>query len=88
MQIAAARVVLIFIYIVVSFYWPQCVVCLFVCVIPNQITSKKNMSPMSDLSRLDALRHKTLKGEKVGCRVVCVCVCLCLKRGVGKINIY
>ena len=36
----------------------ECTVCVFVCVISNQSTSKK-LHHVSDISRLDALLHKT-----------------------------
>ena len=40
-----------------SVYWPLIVLCVFVCVISNQSTSKKTHY-VSDLSKLDALLHK------------------------------
>ena len=45
----------------VSVYWPQSVLCMFVCfvcVISNQNTSKKPHY-VSDLSKLEAFLHKT-----------------------------
>ena len=57
--------VLIYIYMGVSVYWPLSVlhvfvcacVCVYVCVISNESTSKKPY--VLDLSKLDALLHKT-----------------------------
>ena len=42
----------------VSLYWTLSVLCVFVCVISNHSTSKK-LHHVSDLSKRDALLHKT-----------------------------
>ena len=39
--VSTKQVVLIYIYMGVSVYWPACAVCLCLCVISNQSTSKK-----------------------------------------------
>ena len=46
-------------YLYLSIYWPLSVLCVCVCVyvISNQSTSKKSQVP--DLSKLEALLHKT-----------------------------
>lgn len=60
--------VYIYFYGCVSLLAPLCGVFVCLCIISNQITSKKNMSSMSDLSKLDGLLHETLRGRLVGCR--------------------
>ena len=60
-QIAAVtteQVVLIYTYMNVSFYWPQCVRCVFVCMCDlfNQSTCKKPHCHVLELSKLDAFR--------------------------------
>ena len=52
--------VLIYIYIWLPVHWPLSVLCVCVCVILNQNTSKN--PHVSDLSKRDALLHKTQQG--------------------------